>query len=254
MKIIRLLMFFILLTNCKTGENISSNGPDLGSSIETKEIFLNNHHYKNNAGSVSQHLFLRYDNIGGDNPREFIKYFGFRSGSLNDGLQDGKWVSTRSYFSDSLNSNDYKTYIFREEYFKNGLRDSVYKIYNKKGKVIYSTMFEKGTGIEKDFYQNGKLYYEIAIKDGYFTDTLKINNENGTLYQKRLYKNDTLVNFEDNKWSLTFKYHPNNNNYIEVDSYEIKGFKRGKLINTFSYKTKEEYDNDYFVEHTLKKL
>lgn len=86
-----------------------------------------------------------------------------------------------------------KNYLAREEYFKNVLRDSIYRIYDKDGKVIYSTSFKNGTGIEKDFYDNGQLYYEIKAQDGYFTDTLKLYRKNGQLMQKLLYKKDSLI-------------------------------------------------------------
>ena len=42
-------------------------------------------------------------------------------------------------------------------------------------------------------HENGKLYYEIATKDGYFVDTLKLYNDKGALIEKLLYKKDSLV-------------------------------------------------------------
>ncbi len=119
--------------------------------------------------------------------------FGYRSGYFKKGVQHGKWKSNRYFYNDSLGKKVIKNYIFREEYFKNGLRDSIYKIYNKEGKVIYSTYFKKGNGIEKDFYENGQLYYEIETKDGYFTDTIRLHNDKGKLMEKLLYKNDSLI-------------------------------------------------------------
>lgn len=109
------------------------------------------------------------------------------------GVQHGKWKSNRYFYSDSLGNKVIKNYIFREEYFKSGLRDSIYKIYDKNGKMIYSTNFKNGTGLEKDFHENGKLYYEIETKDGYFVDTLKLYNAKGALIEKLLYKKDSLI-------------------------------------------------------------
>ena len=61
------------------------------------------------------------------------------------------------------------------------------------GTLYILLIFKKGDGIEKDFYDNGQLYYEIKTTNGYFTDTLKLYNKNGQLIQKLLYKNDSLV-------------------------------------------------------------
>jgi antitoxin component YwqK of YwqJK toxin-antitoxin module len=119
--------------------------------------------------------------------------FGTREGEFKNGKQHGLWQCQRNYYLDSLGHHIYKKYKFREEYFKNGLRDSIYKIYNKKGDIVYSTYFKNGTGLEKDFHENGKLYYEIQTKDGYFTDTLKLYNDKGNLVEKLLYKKDSLV-------------------------------------------------------------
>lgn len=73
------------------------------------------------------------------------------------------------------------------------MRDSIYKIYNKEGKIVYSTTFKNGNGLEKDFYDNGQLYYEIKTQNGYFTDTLKLYTPQGKLMEKLLYKKDSLI-------------------------------------------------------------
>lgn len=118
---------------------------------------------------------------------------GYRKGYFKNGKQNGKWTSDRYSYYDSLGYTRSKNYLAREEYFKNGLRDSIYKIYNKDGKTLYSTYFKNGNGIEKDFYDNGQLYYEIKIQNGYFTDTLRLYRENGQLMQQLLYRKDSLV-------------------------------------------------------------
>ncbi|TPG41978.1 hypothetical protein [Flavobacterium pectinovorum] len=179
--------------------------------------------------------------------------FGSREGEFRNGVQHGLWECKRSYYLDSLGHHIYKNYKFREEYFKNGLRDSIYKIYNKDGKVIYSTYFKDGNGIEKDFHENGALYYEIETKGGYFTDTLHLYNKEGKKFEKRLYQKDVLVYYAGNDCSLRYKYKPNDSTYLEVDSYEVKNLKQGAFRNTFSYKTKEEFENDQFAKSTLKR-
>lgn len=118
---------------------------------------------------------------------------GYRKGYFKDGKQNGRWTSERYYHYDSLGYSKTKDYLAREEYFKNGLRDSIYKIYNKNGKVIYSTYFKNGTGLEKDFYDNGQLYYEIKTQNGYFSDTLKLYDPQGKIMKKLFYKKDSLV-------------------------------------------------------------
>jgi antitoxin component YwqK of YwqJK toxin-antitoxin module len=119
-----------------------------------------------------------------------------RSGYFKNGKLDGKWTAETLFTPIHAGTDKTIRYILREEYFKNGLRDSIYKIYNKEGKVVYSTYFKNGNGIEKDFHNNGKLHYEIATKDGYFTDTLKLYNDEGKLKEKFLYKKDSLVYHE----------------------------------------------------------
>ena len=49
--------------------------------------------------------------------------------------------------------------MISEECFKKGLRHGYYRIYNTVGDTIYSTYFKMGTGVEKDFHENGQLYY-----------------------------------------------------------------------------------------------
>jgi hypothetical protein len=94
---------------------------------------------------------------------------------------------------DSLGNVYAKGRIWREEYFKRGLRDSIFRQYGHDGKIIYETTFKRGTGLWKEFHSNGKLYFEIYTKDGYFTDTLKLYNSKGRLQEKLLYKKDSLV-------------------------------------------------------------
>ena len=53
-----------------------------------------------------------------------------------------------------------------------------------------------GTGIWKEFHNNGTLYFEMHTKDGYFTDTLKLYNDKGKIIGKRLYVRDSLVYYE----------------------------------------------------------
>jgi antitoxin component YwqK of YwqJK toxin-antitoxin module len=125
--------------------------------------------------------------------RIYCKDYIYRDGYFKNSKQDGKWTAETFFIPPKAGSDKAIDYICREEYFKNGLRDSIYKIYNKEGKVVYSTYFKNGNGVEKDFHNNGILHYEIATKDGYFTDTLKLYNDECKLKEKLLYKKDSLV-------------------------------------------------------------
>jgi hypothetical protein len=204
MKIIRYIIVMVccLFVNCKTKVISLELDNSLGPYLEMDaSVYLNNHYFNCSSSlkdfAILQWLLLDITYIRGDNPKEFNNYSGFRNGHIVDGKQTGKWVSERTFDFDSLGFIKTTKYINREEYFKNGLHDSIYKIYNKEGKVIYSTTFNQGTGLEKDYHENGKLYYEIATKDGYFTDTLKLYNDKGKLMEKRLYKKDSLVYHEN---------------------------------------------------------
>ena len=93
--------------------------------------------------------------------------------------------------------------VTKEEYFKKGLRDSIFRQFDGR-KIIYETTFKKGTGLWKEFHSNGKIYFEAYTKDGYFTDTLKLYNDKGILSEKLLYRKDSLI-FRKN---MIFDDHP----------------------------------------------
>jgi len=197
MKIIKyLLMFFIVMTGCRSQKTMSVEDSKVNTLVDDSFIYLNGPYVKlpdSISRSISATIITSKEVLGGDAPFTSKNIFGYRKGNIQNGKQEGKWVTYKFHEYDSLKYSRLKRYLGREEYFKNGLRDGIYKIYDKKGKTIYSTYFNKGDGIEKDFYDNGQLYYEIKTTNGYFTDTLKLYNKNGQLIQKLLYKNDSLV-------------------------------------------------------------
>ena len=147
----------------------------------------------------SEDNYIYRDFPNEDSIRGYYSYYedefnegGQRVGKIIGGYKEGKWLSGNADL-DSLGNVYAKGSIWREEYFKKGLRDSVFKQYDGNGKIIYETTFKMGTGLWKEFHSNGKLYFEIYTKDGYFTDTLKLYNKNGELAEKRLYKKDSLI-------------------------------------------------------------
>ena len=97
--------------------------------------------------------------------------------------------------------------MFTKEYFKHGLRDGIFRQFGNDGVIIYETTFKMGTGLWKEFHGNGKIYFEAYTKDGYFTDTLKLYNDKGILFEKLLYKKDSLI-FRKN---MIFDDHPTDN-------------------------------------------
>lgn len=117
---------------------------------------------------------------------------GRRFGRIIKGKKEGKWLSGNGAF-DKSGIVFAEGSIWREEYFKNDLRDSIYRRFDSNGKIIYETTFKKGTGLWKEFHDNGSLYFEIYTKDGYFTDTLRLHDDKGRIVGKRLYKKDSLV-------------------------------------------------------------
>lgn len=124
---------------------------------------------------------------------ERFKEGGRRFGKTGiDDSKEGKWLRGDVDFDESGNVYA-KGKIWQEEYFKNGLRDSIYRCFDSNGKIIYETTFKKGTGHWKEFHSNGQLYFDIYTRDGYFTDTLKIHDDKGRIVGKRLYIKDSLV-------------------------------------------------------------
>jgi hypothetical protein len=176
---------------------------------------------------------------------------GERHGKIGKRKKEGKFLTGQAT-SDSLGNIHAKDTIYKEEYFKNGLRDSVYKRFEN-WELIYETTFKNGTGLWKEFHRNKQLYFEIYTKDGYFTDTLKLYNKEGVLYEKRFYNKSTLVYYNNNKWCLRYTYQPDSSTYLKLESYEVNNFKQGALRNVFMYKTKEEYKNDTLSVITIRK-
>lgn len=200
MRIIKTAIFFLIIfviNNCvaqKVTKDQSS--PSNIVMLDKEYIYINGPYFQYNSNfkiKILQNIILESSIVGGDNPFQKSTIHGHRKGLCQNNMQIGEWITSRYYNSDSLSYPRMKRYVIRKEYFKNGLRDGEYKIYNKKGNIIYSTNFKNGTGLEKDFHENEKLYYEIATKDGYFTDTLKLYNNKGRLQKKLLYKKDSLV-------------------------------------------------------------
>jgi len=193
------LIFLLLFIGCKTQYPVI-NTPDEGGVAAIDEdvrIYLNGPYFHEGKYITGVYQRIRAYNYGKSavidywNPRGTS--MGVRDGDVLDGKQTGKWLSYKYSYRDSTDRYISKEYIYREENFKNGLHDGFFGLFNHNGDTIYSTYFKNGTGIEKCYYDNGQLYYEIAKKDGYFTDTLKLYNEKGQLAEKLYFIKDSLV-------------------------------------------------------------
>ena len=180
-----------------------------------------------------------------------------REGKISsEGYKEGEFLSA-VFDYDTIKHKKKILKLSKIEYFKKGLRNGIFKQFDTKtGKLIYKTTFIKGTGLWKEFHQNGKPYFEAYTKDGFFTDTLKLYNHKGKIFEKRFYRRDTLFYVINKEWCLKYRYKPNMENYLEVDSYDIDTLKLkiGRFRNTFRYKSKEDYDGDYFAKFILKKM
>ncbi len=190
------LFLFVFLISCNIIHKLSCNKnvackkhPVLVE--EKKREFVNNY---NNADNYRYEDFpnedVRYGNIL--NEDVFTDGGEHRVGKIIEGYKEGKWISGDAGFDDKGNTY-IKTDIWREEYFKHGLRDSVFRQFDQNNKIRYETNFKMGTGLWKEFHSNGTIYFEIETKDGYFTDTLKLYNDKGRLIEKRFYIKDSLV-------------------------------------------------------------
>nr|WP_294924782.1 hypothetical protein [uncultured Flavobacterium sp.] len=196
LKNIIFLFLFVFLISCNIIHKLSCNKniacekhPVLLE--EKKREFTNNY---NNADNYRFEDFPNEDVCYGNILNEDVFTDGgeHRVGKIIDGYKEGKWISGDAGFDENGNVIQ-QTNIWREEYFKKGLRDSVFKQYDGNGKIIYETTFKMGTGLWKEFHNNGTVYFEIQTKGGYFIDTLKLHNDKGALIEKLLYKKDSLV-------------------------------------------------------------
>ena len=163
------------------------------------------HFFNNSDANFTYKDFPNEDINGADsNYQERFIDANHRIGKIRDGFKEGKWLAGIVNFDEKGNVES--DGVTKEEYFKKGLRDSIFRQFDGR-KIIYETTFKKGTGLWKEFHSNGKIYFEAYTKDGYFTDTLKLYNDKGILSEKLLYRKDSLI-FRKN---MIFDDHPTDN-------------------------------------------
>jgi hypothetical protein len=195
---------------------------------------------------------------------EFSGGFFFpREGKIsNEGFKEGKFVSANTDY-DTITHQKKIIKLRKIEYFKKGLRDSIFQQFDYyTGKIIYETIFKNGTGLWKEFHYNGKPYFEAYTKDGYFIDTLRLYDYRSRLQGVRLYKKDSLIYSRDfdtdvvdtledgKKVKITYKKHwvDSNRQY-----YYIFEKKYSDKIMRFDYKNKLIYYKTDTLINNIKK-
>ncbi len=101
----------------------------------------------------------RKPNIGDFNDAPTLKTVPLKAttnseGWFKKGLKDRKWTYKSSDFARI------------EAFYKDGMREGTYNVYNTKDSILYQTVFVKGTGIEKIYRKNGSMYHIKHFKNG----------------------------------------------------------------------------------------
>ncbi|WP_438712677.1 toxin-antitoxin system YwqK family antitoxin [Aquimarina muelleri] len=106
-------------------------------------------------------------------------------GWFSHGLKNGEWIFEEPSFAKI------------EEHYKNGVRDGLYIVYGKNGRVLYQTSFKNGTGIEKIYRKNGNLYRIKYYKNGSLDDSklLTLYYDNGNIAEEFDFQKNTRKSF-----------------------------------------------------------
>jgi len=109
-------------------------------------------------------------------------------GLFSYGFKTGTWIFSHYQFATV------------EENYKKGIRDGVYKVYDKDKNSIYETVFHDGTGEERMFRYDGSLYHVKYFKNGEidFTKTTTFYHSNGTVAEHYDYPNQIIKRYYDN--------------------------------------------------------
>lgn len=91
-----------------------------------------------------------------------------------------------------------------EIYYKHGLRNGFYKVYDEKGNLLLITKYVndveeviasemKPLQMQHEYYPNGRIKREASFRDGKREGTWREFDENGNVINAQIYKNGTLV-------------------------------------------------------------
>jgi len=149
-------------------------------------------------GKITYLINFRDDNkkIIVKNGNGFYEYGGSK-GNYKDSVKTGFWTQR---------FNNGET---RENYYKNGLKDSIANFYNEVGILIESNIYKNGiqTGVNKKYYANGAIKSETIFKNGeYLLDNFWIINGTQTITNGNGYKEDYDENGEKDSGSIIMTY------------------------------------------------
>ncbi len=214
--------------------------------IEPKYDYLENfgkNLYKAQIGSENKQ-FKKYNDI--------VKF----EGSYNKNRQrTGRWVivykynqTHEGYYKNGVKNGEWKIYDKRdgtvgEINYTNGKAEGLSKQFNRAGKLIATGNFKNGkkNGLWKSYYHNGKLASIGKYYYGRKTGIWKSFRRNGELESVGKY----YKGLETGKW----KYY--NFGKVSLEGFYKNGRKDGKWINTYNPNRVEIYKNGYKDEPTV---
>ncbi|MEZ5328025.1 MAG: hypothetical protein R3F19_23520 [Verrucomicrobiales bacterium] len=111
---------------------------------------------------------------------------GVRKGDVVLDLYDPGWVhrSSRKWRSGKLVS---------EETYSHGVRHGLWRTWNKKGELVGATVFEKGNGVQRIYYNDGSLEREIPFVEDKEHGIVVYLHENRQIRELYWYENGTIV-------------------------------------------------------------
>ncbi len=135
-------------------------------------------------------------------------------GFFKDGLKEGKWI---------FKIDSFYGFSRIEEFYKGGIRNGLYSVFNKDNKIIYQSNFIKGSGIEKLYYPNGNIYHIKYFKNGTvdYSKPYKVYYDNGNIAR--------IYDYPKNK--TTYYYYENNT----ISSSRQVKYKGEDLISNAEY-------------------
>ncbi len=80
---------------------------------------------------------------------------------------------------------------------KDGLRHGVCKQWNNKGELLGTFEMSLGTGISKQWFQNGHIQFEASIVNETFTGRLRRWNEKGDLVEERFFFHNEKLSYDE---------------------------------------------------------
>jgi len=121
-----------------------------------------------------------------------------------------------------------------EEFFEHGLLHGLCQQWNRHGEPLGSFQMKHGTGIQREWFDNGQLQLETSTVDGKFTGRIRTWLRDGTLVSEQYAVENR--NVTPAAYSIATARHPNYPRYVD-----------GKIKKTFP--TAEEIERREFALH-----